>query len=277
MKIWRRATISAEAAEHWRQKGLKVFPFKTPGSEIIKRYQFEIEEGDPLWPELKTFLNKAHTYIRTRFTDTELLEADWCIIWGDHSIRSYGIPRGYAWSEDYFQDQCKKCGSGWKQIAPLRVQPEPKLGKSQFCGFGGGFELFCTPVVIDEFARQHINGFEIWPLLLGKRGGEQAKSLKQIVVTEMAQPAIVEELAEHERYSQTDCPICGRTWHAHYVRGMLPMRRSALKQNTDFQLTNEWFGNGLTARHEIVVSRQVVRMIFEKKWKGAYLIPIQAV
>jgi hypothetical protein len=277
MKIWRRTTISSEAAEHWRTRGLKVFPFKTPGSDVISRYQFEIEESDPLWPALKAFLNGDHTIIRTMFTDKERLNAEWCIIWDNHSIVSYRVPQDNAWSEEYFTESCEKCGVGWKQIAPFRLKAEPKLGKNQFCGFGGGFELFCTPVVLEEFARHGINGFEIWPLLLKKKGDEQAASLKQIIVEEMAEPAIAEELVERERYSQTDCPFCGQTWHAHYVRGMLPLRKAALKPDLDFQLTNEWFGNSSSARHEILVSQRVVRLILENKWKGAELIPIQAV
>jgi len=97
------------------------------------------------------------------------------------------------------------------------------------------------------------------------------------VLTEVAEPAIAEELVEHERYSQTDCPVCGKTWHAHYVRGMLPLRRTALKANLDFQLTDEWFGSGANARREILASQRVVRLILENKWKGAKLVPIQAV
>jgi hypothetical protein len=55
------------------------------------------------------------------------------------------------------------------------------------------------------------------------------------------------------------------------------LRRAALKPNVDFQLTNEWFGSGANARHEILVSQRAVRLILENKWKGAELIPIQAV
>jgi hypothetical protein len=58
---------------------------------------------------------------------------------------------------------------------------------------------------------------------------------------------------------------------------MLPLRRTALKANLDFQLTDEWFGSGANARREILASQRVVRLILENKWKGAKLVPIQAV
>jgi hypothetical protein len=131
-------------------------------------------------------------------------------------------------------------------------------------------------MALEEFSRNGFSGFETWPLLLGK-SCQPIESLKQIMVTEVAEQAIAEELVEHERYGQTDCPMCGQTWHAHYTRGMLPLRRAALRTNTDFQLTNEWFGNGRTARREILVSQRVVPLILENKWQGAELTPIQTV
>jgi hypothetical protein len=58
---------------------------------------------------------------------------------------------------------------------------------------------------------------------------------------------------------------------------MLPLKKAALIPNIDFQLTNEWFGNGRMARHETLVSNRIVRMIFEEKWTGVELVPIQTV
>jgi hypothetical protein len=278
MKIWHRGNIGIEHKDFLEANEIKHEPrFGVKYPSQLRDYYFEIAEDHPAFREAMERRAKEYTHIATFFTDEERLNAEWCIVWGVHSIVSYRIPRGNAWSEDFFQGDCKKCGVGWKQIAPYRLKAEPKLGKNQFCGFGGGFELFCTPLVLEEFARHGIKGFETWPVLLKKKGDEQIQSLKQIRVTEMAKPAVAEELVERERYSQTDCVICGQTWHAHYVRGILPLRKSTLKRNVDFQLTNEWFGNSCSARHEILVSQRVVRLILENKWKGAELIPIQAV
>lgn len=278
MIIYRRGHLGVEHREYLEAHNIKHEPsFSVKCPTQIENYMFETTEDNPAWPKIKTFLKGDHTYIRTRYTDDEKLNAEWCKIWEDHSIVSYRIPQGNAWSEEYFTKSCEKCGVGWKQIAPFRLKQEPKLGKSQFCGFGGGFELFCTPLVLEEFARHGINGFETWPVLLQKKGDEQSASLKEIIVTETAEPAIAEDLVERERYNRNVCPVCDQTWHSHYVRGMLPLRRSALKPNVDFQLTNEWFGNSSSARHEILVSQRVVRLILENKWKGAELVPIQAV
>jgi len=237
----------------------------------LRGFVFEISEDDPAWPELKKRIGNEHTYTNTSFTEKEVLDSEWCIIWGTHSVEALR-PEGYGWHQEYYADQCSKCGVGWRQIAPFRIKEEPKLGKNQF----SGFELFCTPLVLDIFKQHNINGFEIQPIILNKEN-RPIESLKQIIVTEIAEAAVAEELVERERYSQTDCVICGQTWHSHYVRGILPLRKTALKPNVDFQLTNEWFGSGANARHEILVSQRVVRLILENKWKGAELIPIQAV
>jgi hypothetical protein len=150
------------------------------------------------------------------------------------------------------------------------------MGKKVFANFGSAFELFCTPTVLAAFKEHGIRGFETLPIILNKED-RPAESLKQLVVPEIARPAIAEELVEHERYGQTDCPVCGNTWHSHYTRGALPLRRSALNSNTDFQLTNEWFGNGRTARREILFSRRVVNLALENNWKGILFIPVNTV
>lgn len=277
MKIWRRGHIGTEHKKFLNAHNIKHEPWSAPrvGARVqgTDNYVFEMAEDDPAWPELKRRIGNEYTYVRTRFSEQEQLNAEWCIIWGSHSIESLR-PEGYGWHQPYYANQCSKCGAGWRQVIPFRIKREPKLGKNQFSSFGSGFELFCRMLVFDWFACNGINGFETQPIILD-RENRLAESLKQLIVTTIADPAIAEELVEHERYGQTDCLECGRTWHAHYVRGMLPLRRSALKLNTDFQLTNEWFGNGRTARREILVSQRVVRLIFENKWKGVELVPIQ--
>jgi hypothetical protein len=279
MKIWRRGHIGVEHKAFLEANHIKHKAWSTPriGAKVDKvdDYMFEITESDPAWPELKNRIGAAHTYVGTQFEDSDRLNAAWCIIWENHSIESLQF-EGRGWHDEYYSDGCPACGSGWRQIKPYKIKKEPKLGKNQFCGFGSGFELFCTPLILEEFAKVGIGGFETWPILFGKLG-ERVKTLSQMIVSAVAEPAIVEELVERERYGQTDCPVCGRVWHAHYVRGMLPLRRAALIANVDFQLTNEWFGNGRTARREILVSQRVVRLILENKWKGVWLIPIQSV
>lgn len=276
MKIWHRGHLGIDEKDFLDATEIKYWPLlDSPNSEKIRKYMFVVDEGNPAWPSIKERLKGDHTYISTEFTISEIAEAEWSIGHARYSIHALR-PGDYGWSTEFFADQCKNCGSGWRQITPFRIKKEPKLGKNIFADFGSAFELFCAPVVLEAFQKCGMKGFETRPLILNKEDCP-AESLKQLVVTEVAQPAVAEELVEHERYSQTDCPVCGKTWHAHYTRGALPLRKSALNQKVDFQLTNEWFGNGRTARREILFSRRAVNLVLENNWQGIQFIPVKLV
>jgi hypothetical protein len=281
MEIWRIGKIvGKEPAETWTKRGLELSHGKTSLGHESKYWHFKVRESNPLWPELSAFLNTSqpddsHTAIITEFNDDERLSAEWCIAYPDHSI-GRAVPENKSWNPKYYAERCRNCGTGWRQIDPFRISKEPQLGANLFAALEGGFELFARPEVLEIFKQHGLAGFETWPLILDKQN-VPAKSLKQIVVTEIAKPAIAAELVERERYYEADCPTCRRTWHLYYTRGMLPLRQSALKPKADFQLTHEWFGNGRAARHEVIVSQQVVKLACDKGWKGIYFVPIQAV
>ena len=276
MKIVHSGHIGIEHKAFLEANGVQHEPWLSASdSNKIVNYMFEMDEAHQAWPEMKVRLGTERTFISTEFSEREISEADWSIAWATHSI--YALrPGDYGWSTDFFADQCKNCGAGWRQIAPFRIKKEPKLGKNMFANFGSAFELFCVPAVLETLKDHGMSGFETRHLILNKKG-RPAESLKQLVVTEVAQPAVADELVEHDRYSHTDCPLCGRTWHAHCTRGALPLRGSALNPTVDFQLTNEWFGNGRTARHEILFSRRVVKLALENNWQGIQFIPIHVV
>lgn len=276
MKIWHRGKLAFEHEGFLQKHGIRIKPiFRASNPDKPSLYEFIIDEDDPAWSGVKLRLDGANTYIHTQFTQDEIAQAEWSIVGAAHSIDNVRVGR-FAWDEKYIADLCKNCGAGWRQIAPFRVNKEPKLGKNVFADFGSAFELFCTPVALEEFKKRGLRGFETQPLILNK-DDRPAESLKQLVVTEVAEPAVADELVEHERYSQTDCLVCGRTWHAHYTRGALPLRRSALNPKCDFQLTSEWFGNGRTARREILVSCRVVKLALENQWQGIQFIPVNVV
>lgn len=276
MKIWHRGKLAVEHGDFLKKQAIRIKPiFRETNPDQPSLYEFIVDESDPAWPGIKRRLGIGSTYIRTEFTQDEIARAEWSIAWASHSIGSF-VPEEKWWCDLYYVDRCKHCGSGWRQTAPFRIRKEPKLGKSVFADFGSAFELFCAPVVLKAFKEHGVRGFETQPLILNKKGCF-SELLMQLVVTGVANPAIADELVEHERYSQTDCPVCGRTWHAHYTRGQLPLRKSALNPKVDFQLTDEWFGNGRTARREILFSRRVVNLVLENAWQGIEFAPIQVV
>ncbi len=240
-----------------------------------KSWTAEICENDPRWPELKPYIEGRLNFIGTRFSDEERLSAEWCILRGSGIVRP-NAPIGGYWNRSYYEGFCRVCGSGWTQVTPFTLSKEPKPGRNAFVSFGSAFELFATSQVLERLESEGIHGVGVWPIWYGKEG-HASNRVKQLRVESLADPAIADDLVEHEHYRWTDCIGCGRRWHIFYNRGMLPLRRSGLRTGVDFQMTNEWFGSGRAARREILVSNRVVRLILENQWKGADLSPVQIV
>lgn len=277
MEIWHRISIDGKDAAYWRGRGLKMEPIRSAfyPDGTAKSWVADISESDPRWVELKPHVEGRLNFINTFFTNEERLSAEWCILRGSGVLKP-SEPKGGYWSGDYYESICSVCGSGWTQISPFHLAKDPHVGHNAFASFGSAYDLFAINEVFDTFETTGIRGLDSQPLLVGK-DKHPAEKVKQLLVKNVAEPAIADELVEHEHYKWSDCPGCGRRWHLFYSRGMLPLRRSALRSDVDFQMTNEWFGSGRAARREILVSRGVVQLILKKKWEGAELVPVQTV
>jgi hypothetical protein len=278
LEIWHRIWIDGKDENYWRGRGLKMKPIRSAfyADGTAKTWVGDVSEDSELWPELKDYIGSTPHFLNTFFTDEERLSAEWCILRGVGGLKP-AEPEAGNWSHDYYQGICSVCGSGWSQIAPFHLRTEPRVGRNAFASFASAADqLFAINEVFATFESQRFRGVNSWPVLVGK-DKHTADSVKQLLVKTVAEPALADELVEHEHYRATDCPGCGRKWHLFYSRGMLPLHRSGLRSDVDFQMTNEWFGSGRAARREILVSRRVVQLILTKKWKGAQLSPIQTV
>lgn len=277
MEIWHRMWIDGKDAETWRRRGLKIKPVRSAfyPDGVAKTWVADISENSSLWAEAKAYMGDKPHFLNTFFTDEERLAAEWCILRGRGVLKPTEPVGGY-WSHDYYEDRCSPCGTGWRQIAPFHVAKQPQLGRNAFASFGSAYELFAINEVFTALEIEGIKGLDSWPLLVGKNK-HPADGVRQLLVKSVAEPAIMNDLVEHDHYRWSDCPSCGRRWHLFYSRGMLPLRRSALRSDVDFQMTEEWFGSGKAARHEILVSRRVVALILKNKWKGADLAPVQTI
>ncbi len=275
MKIWHRANLRPELESLIRAHDVPIrLIYSTVEPGRLTHLLVDLDESNPVWPRLEPMVREAETFVWTEFSVQEALAAEWSVVRAAHSVGSSA--GGDPWSADYFEGRCRTCGVGWRQKAPLVIDKEPRIGRHSFASFWGGFELFCTPEVLDVFAANGIEGYDSWPLLLPKTKGALS-CLRQLIVETTAGSALEEELAETQRFRKERCPTCGNVWHTFYVRGMMPLRRSALHEGVDFQLTHEWFGSGRAARREILVSNRVARLAMEHKWKGLYLAPVQLV
>jgi hypothetical protein len=269
--------IDGKDVDYWRGRGLEMKPIRSAfySDGTAKTWVADVSEDSNMWPELKDYGGSKPHFVNTFFTDEERLAAEWCILRGAGPLRPTEPVGGY-WSRDYYEGRCTVCGSGWRQIAPFHVAREPRLGRNALGSFGSAYDLFAINEVFAAFEAEGIRGADSWPVLVGK-DRHAAENVRQLLTKKVAERAIADELVEHEHYRWTDCSSCERRWHLFYSRGMLPLHRPTLRTDVDFQMTNEWFGSGRAARHEILVSRRVVQMILKHKWKGAELSPVQTV
>lgn len=278
VEILHRVWIDGKDVEYWRGRGLKMKPIRSAFYKdgTAKTWVSDVSESSDIWPDVKAYMGDEPHFVNTFFSDGERLAADWCILRGMGPIRPTE-PVGGNWSPEYYKGKCSVCGSGWTQIAPFHLKSEPKLGQNAFGSFASAaYELFAIDEVFRTFESEGIRGVDSWPVLVGK-DRHIAAGLKQLLVKNVVGPALAEELVEHERFRSSACSACGPTSYLFYSRGMLPLRRSSLRSDVDFQMTYEWFGSGRAARREILVSRRVVEVILANKWRGADLSPVHTV
>jgi len=88
--------------------------------------------------------------------------------------------------------------------------------------------------------------------------------VRQLYVPTIANPSVVVE----DDLERTICPNCGMTKYHPHMKGMMKIKREALLPDVDFQLTHEWFGHGLLAWRELLVSNRIANLILDKKWEG---------
>jgi hypothetical protein len=248
---------------------------KTPGFQGAYAITFEITESDPRWPQANELMRRksAADFVWTEYTPEETLKAEWLKV---GAIKHIGLAQPEAnsgWREVSFDGGCRQCGVGARQKAPFRIKSEPRL-KTLFATVGNGWPLFAVSQIVGAFKDAGVRGYETWSVLLHKSGRPSA-CLQQMYIPTIAQPALVEEAAESERFWKETCRVCGQLRYTFYTRGMMPLRRSQLASDVDLQLTDEWFGTARASRREILVSNRVARVIMALPATGIVLWPVR--
>ena len=236
---------------------------------------FDIDEQDPRWPEVARLVREKHAsdIFDTVFTAQEILDAEWVRL-VPNFLRDYPQPEeGMAWTHITYENECPRCGVGYRQKAPFRLAKEPRLGKHDFWTFFWVYEVFCTPRVIEALRGSQFSGFEVWPALM-HRSDQPSQLVSQLVFPTIAKPG----LAKKDRQQPERCWRCGTTKYAFHMRGYMHLERKALRSDVDFQVTHEWFGSGSRSGHrEILASNRVAKLILERKWRGLALKPVELV
>jgi ribosomal protein S27AE len=275
MEIWHRVMFgrgdSVNSALDFL--GVKYKKFLLPGEHYV--VIFEIAETDHRWPQVTELIREknAADLFHTVFTPEEILSAEWIRL---IPIFEQGYPQPKeTWVENplNYENECPKCGAGFRQKAPFRLAKEPRLGKHDFLCLYWTYTVFCTPKVLEALQAHQIRGYEVWEAII-HRINQPSKVVSQLVFPNVAGPG----LADVDKLKPDTCPRCGITKYAYHKRGYMHLKREALRSDVDVLLTHEWFGSGgHSGFREILVSNRLARLILEKSWRGVALKPVEVV
>jgi rubrerythrin len=209
--------------------------------------------------------------LETVFSDEEIMESKWLRLKSTFE-QGYPQPKPHWPLKQLSYDLvCPKCAI-YKQTHPMRLAKEPSLGKKSFMSFIIASEIFCTPEVILGLEKIPAKGYEVWDAVIHKTGIPSGR-VRQLFVSGIASPGVIIE----DDLERKTCPVCGTTKYYPHVKGIMYLKREALLPDTDFMLTNEWFGHGLLAWREILVSNRVASLILDKGWQGVRFKVVEVV
>jgi hypothetical protein len=279
MEINHRITINATAAPELFAEfdilGIYNKKIQLPGKGGTL-VSYEIKESDLHWRNVSELIqkNRVLDIVDTFFDDDEIKKAEWSRLVSTFE-RGYPQPKlHWPLKQMTYKDVCPKCGTR-VQSQSLRIQHEPSLGQNSFMSLIWCGEILCIQNVLEAFARIKATGYQPWPVLIHK-SGQPSEKVSQIYISDIALPGLIVD----ENYNRVKCSECGVTKYVSHMRGLMALKRSSLSslsKETDFILTYEWFGSGLIAYREILVSNRVARLILNKGWKGARLKPVEMI
>ena len=165
-------------------------------------------------------------------------------------------------SHDNYEILCPKCHR-FEQVENFQIKKEPVMKKNDFLTLIWTNAAFCTEEVLRILKKEQITGFEVRDVEIFKTT-EKSKVIHQIYVPETAKPGLI----THDGIQGVECSMCGVKRYPSHIRGVMGMKREALRNDLDMQRSAEWYGSGGTAYKEYFVSNRFVRLALENGWKG---------
>lgn len=254
----------------------KIIELPGRGGQLVT---FDISESDPLWETVFSLLKKYEGFdiyrggdiFETFFSEEEIRKAEWLRLVSTFE-QGYPQPKGnWPFKQLSLTNVCSSCAI-YEQNNPMRFYKEPSLGKKSFMSLVGVGEIFAIPEVFSAFEEIGAKGFEAWETIIHKTK-QPSERVRQLYVPGIAMPGLMGT----ERMRQVVCPKYGTIKYYSHVKGIMYLKREALLPDTDFMLTHEWFGHGLLAWREILVSNRVASLILDKGWQGVRLKVVELV
>jgi hypothetical protein len=231
---------------------------------------FVITESDPRWDTVAQLIKRYKDYetygpgdqFETVFSEVEIRNASWLRLKSTFE-QGYPQPKSH-WplKQLSYEILCPKCAI-YRQTNPMRLAKEPSLKKKSFMSLIWASEILCTPEVILGLESIQARGYEVWDALIHKTG-KPLERVRQLYIPTIAPPGVIIP----EDLEWKICPVCQTIKHPPHVKGPLYLKRDALLPHTDFMLTYEWFGHGLLAWREILVSNRIAQLVLDNKWEG---------
>ena len=238
-----------------------------------------ILESDPQWNSVVNLVKTQKQFdvygegdlFETVFSEDEIKNASWLRLISTFE-QGYPQPKPH-WpiKQLSYEIICPKCAIH-KQTNPMRLAKEPNLGRKSFMSLIWAGEIFCTPEVILGLESIQARGYEVWDALIHKIE-KPSERVRQLYVPGVASPGVIVD----DDLERKICPVCGTTKYYPHVKGPMYLNREALLPDTDFILTHEWFGHGLLAWREILVSNRVASLILDKGWQGVRFKVVEVV
>jgi rubredoxin len=267
MDIWHRVSFNASTKpdflEAIQDLGIINKTLELPGGGGMMVF-IDIMESDPHWTIISELVatRGAVNMVETIFTNEEIRNAEWLRLISTFE-QGYPQPKPHWPIKQLSYDiVCPKCAI-YKQTHPMRLAKEPHLGRKSFMSLIWAAEIFCTPEVILGLESIQARGYEVWPALIHKTG-KPSERVRQLYVPGIASPGVIID----DDLERKICPVCGTTKYYPHVKGLMYLKREALLPHVDFLLTYEWFGHGLLAWREILVSNRIASLILDKGWSG---------
>jgi hypothetical protein len=228
---------------------------------------FEVDETHESWSLLKEWIHdhQAVDVVLTKFSRAEICAATWLEL---EPVWHNGYPEpdrenlGYLAATYDLNDYCAECGLGLRQHAPFQLRREPKWGRNEIFQLNWIFdEYFVTPALYEAvFAPAGIACREV----LNTKGGVLS-GVVQLAPSEYVPLSL-------ERRASELCGRCGRNRYRPVPAGPCPAMRR--EPSTGLAKTEEWFGSGNAAYHQMIISQELWRAIETRGSRGAAVRPV---
>jgi hypothetical protein len=230
---------------------------------------FDIDESQPQWSKIADWMKRRgiSSFVSTSFSETEVRAAAWIAL---KPTWHHGYPQpnadvfGYREVTYDLTEYCDLCGIGKKQKAPFQMKAEPRWGRSGILQLNWIVdEYFALPRVWSTVFKPY--GIECRPVT--NKRGIPLKTVVQLVSTEEVD-IVTDEL------SRSKCVKCGRIKYLPVSRGPFPSLINM--PSVHIVKTRQNFGSGASAYREVLVSKDIARLLLANKVRGVSLLPVQA-